>query len=60
MFIFGNVPFDEIVFQADGRRFDAPETVVDDDQGFGNIEKSIGLVFREDFLKAVVIFFLSF
>ena len=27
-----NVPFDEIVFQADGRWSDAPEKIVDDDQ----------------------------
>ena len=39
MFIFGDVPFDKIVFQTDGRGLDALEMIVGDDQGIGRNSK---------------------
>ena len=57
LFIFGNVPFDEIVTNADRRRLYTTDTVVDDDQFLRNIQEGIGLIFSQDFLKAIIIFF---
>ena len=47
---FRYVPFDHIVADADGRRFDAVKAAVDDGKGVGDVEEGIGLFLSKDFL----------